>query len=67
MRIALRSGGKVVNIIVAESVEAAQLLFPEADVSEATADDEIVRESTDTANAALYKECLEIITGEPLE
>lgn len=64
MRIAVRSGGKVVNIIVAESVEAAQLLFPDADVSEATADDEIVRESTD---AALYKECLEIITGGSLE
>lgn len=66
MRVTLRRGGVIVNIIIAYSVAQAAELHPSCDAAEWTEEDEIPAREASTATpeeAEQYKECLDIITG----
>lgn len=69
MRVTIWKGGEIVNIVVSKTIKGAAELHPGCTAKRWAEGDEIspVRaagSSTESAEAALYKECLDIITGE---
>jgi hypothetical protein len=69
MRVTIWKGGEIVNIVVSKTIKGAADLHPgytakrwtEGDVISSS---HVAGSSTGSAEAALYKECLDIITGE---